>query len=59
MVAKLGVEGEGKVGKWTLLSEARSVVKGSRKGINGGGDRPVVGGGRTWQERERKSSRLC
>jgi hypothetical protein len=32
------------------------MVKGNRQGSNRGGDRPVAGISRSWQEREKKSS---
>jgi hypothetical protein len=36
------VEGEGKGEKRSLLGEAKPMVKGNRKGSNGGGDRPAA-----------------
>ena len=56
MAVYLKVEGEGKGEKWILLVEANAMAQGNRKRINGGGDRPVVGDGRPWQERERRAS---
>uniref|UniRef100_A0A0E0NYM9 DUF834 domain-containing protein n=1 Tax=Oryza rufipogon TaxID=4529 RepID=A0A0E0NYM9_ORYRU len=51
-----GGGGEGKGEKWILLVEANAMAQGNRKRINGGGDRPVVGDGQPWQERERRAS---
>jgi hypothetical protein len=41
--------GRGERGKRTLLGEAKPMVKGNRKGSNGGGDRLAGGGSRSWQ----------
>jgi hypothetical protein len=49
VVAWLRGGGRGERGKRTLLDEAKPMVKGNRKGSNGGGDRPAGGGGRSWQ----------